>query len=763
MKHFKKFNDFISNNVIYHTVYENKDAFIIGNTLYYDNQKLVLNYTPIYESVTKRFVMLNENTMSVDATDDSSILSDIGSGIVNVASKVGNFAWDMVKLPSSDISTFEGKIEWAHWLTSSASLLSMVIGIAGSVFTFGASVLGGQMTAKTIDAIDIIVYIIEVEHYLSTTPPDFWKAAFPFVFGGISAAMLFTTPEGNSAIIKGMRNSLGKLKNKIRPSSLEDATYVILEQPVIKNKFKGGFIEMIKIIGEIIEKICPPIYKLGEALTKSTIWVVKKIGQFFKWIVSGCRNGWNKIKTFFGKKANNTIKVYLSDNKVMKTLFNVNEMDDIVKKYAKTDASRKKLIDVFEKVAKEKGGDLSHLKGVISADKLGNFIKNIDLLDPKYLDKLPNIINNKNTAKYINDFTKEELEILCNKTNKVYLEKSILNVIDKVAPDNPETMKKIIGYAKSSSIECIDDFYKIGNFGILDVFTKNNGDYFKTFASKEFKELGQESTKSVFDALTKNIKTGIKTNYTKVDTSKLNMDDFYKKIFSNGGTITFDGRVFKEIDDFTAYISKAEGVNGFGSMSKLAGRLNIFSWKMMMHSISNTTNDTYDTQNVEDNKIENFGKALCPVNNTDTIFVTEKSTDTEVSGYIKIKPVSERTPEQSALIKEYLKYIIEASQLLTSTIFDLATKEANLSNDKTSYDLSNEANYVNCAKLLQGYINNYLADDKKLSVDGAIGEKTLNAAYKLFNEFTTKDKDGKTIKTGTERANKTKELLEKLK
>ena len=103
MKHFKKFNDFISNNVIYHTVYENKDAFIIGNTLYYDNQKLVLNYTPIYESVTKRFVMLNENTMSVDATDDSSILSDIGSGIVNVASKVGNFAWDMVKLPSSVI------------------------------------------------------------------------------------------------------------------------------------------------------------------------------------------------------------------------------------------------------------------------------------------------------------------------------------------------------------------------------------------------------------------------------------------------------------------------------------------------------------------------------------------------------------------------------------------------------------------------------------------------------------------------------------
>lgn len=759
MKHFKNFDNFLIENTIYHTVYDGKDAFIMGNTLYYDNQQLVLNYTPIYESVSKRFIMLNEN-----------VLSDIGSGIANVAGKVGSFAWDMVKLPSSDISTFEGKIEWAHWLTSSASLLSMVIGIAGSVFTFGASVLGGQMTAKTIDAIDIIIYIIEVEHYLSTTPPDFWKAAFPFVFGGISAALLFTTPEGNSAIIKGMRNSLGKLRNKIRPSSLEDATYVILEQPAIKNKFKGGFKEMIKIIGEIIEKICPPIYKLSEALSKSTIWVVKKIGQFFKWIVSGCRNAWNKIKTFFSKKADNTIKVYLSDNKALKTLFSVNEMDDIVKKYTKTDASRKKLIDVFEKVAKEKGGDLSHLKGVISADKLGNFIKNIDLLDPKYLDKLPNIINNKNTAKYIDNFTKEELEILCNKTNKVYLEKSILNLIDKVAPDNPEIMKKIIGYAKSSSIECIDDFYKIGNFGILDVFTKNNGDYFKTFTSKEFKELGQESTKSVFEALTKNIKTGIKTNYTKVDTSKLNMDDFYKKIFSNGGTITFDGRVFKEIDAFKSYISKAEGVNGFGSMSKLAGRLNIFSWKMTMHSISNIANDTSsDTQNVEDNKIDNFGKALCPVNNTDTIFVTEKSTDTELSGYIKIKPVSERTPKQSNLIKEYLKYIIEASQIIKNpdrfkqTVDSMAVNYLDTPKDKESYDLSVETNYVNCAKLFQGYINQYSGQAEKLTVDGAIGEKTLNAAYKFFNDVTKKDKDGKTIKTGTERANKTKELLEKLK
>lgn len=723
MKHFKKFNDFISNNVIYHTVYENKDAFIIGNNLYYDNQQFVLNYTPIYESVSKRFVMLNEN-----------ILSDIGSGIKNVASKVGNFVWDQIKLPSSDISTFDGMIEWGHYITSMSSLLSMIIGLTGSVFTFGGSIAGSMVVAKTIDCVDISLYLIEAGKYV--TDGNYMKAALPIVFAGISASLLFTTPEGNSAVIRYLQKGLVNIGQKFKPKSLREGIEIVLEQPAIKSKFKNGFKALISIIDDILDKMFPKIYLLAKGCAKIPVAIGKKIGNFFMKLVDMCRKAWSKIKSLFTNNSNKIINVYLKDSKALNSIFSV---EDLVKISSSTssDKSRKLLIDVFENLAKTK--DISYLKGVIPVEKLGMFIKNAEKLSPELLGELPHIIEKSNLAKHIGDYTTAELEILCKN-------KKLLDIID-FAPDL-DTMKKYISWSKYINPDSLDGLIKLNKPELLDIFTSNGGDYFETFTNKAFKNLDNESKKIAFDAFTKNLSKGIKTNYKKVDLKTIDINDFTKKVFENEGSIVFDGRVFNKLEDFNNYMKNDKVLGG------LTKTLDIFSWQIISRGA------TPEKQN-------EFEKGLCPPNDMNTILVKEKATNT--IEYIKIKPASERTPEQSTLIKEYLKYIIEASQILKNdnrfkqTVDSMAVNYLDTPKDKESYDLSNEANYVNCAKLFQGYINQYSGQAEKLSVDGAIGEKTLNAAYKFFNEVTMKDKDGKTIKTGTERANKTKELLEKLK
>ncbi len=655
MKHFKNFNNFISDNSIYHTVYEGKDVFIMGNTLYYDNQQLVLNYTPIYESNTKH---LFENTL----TSSSSILSDIGDGIANVASKVGNFVWDQIKLPSSDISTFNGMIEWGHYLTSMSSLLSMVIGLAGSVFTFGGSIAGGMVVAKTIDSIDISLYLIEAGKYVMEG--DYMKAALPIVFAGISASLLFTTPEGNSAVIRYLQKGLVNLGKKFKPTSLREGIEIVLEQPAVKSKFKNGFNALISIIDDILDKMFPKIYLLAKGCAKIPVAIGKKIGNFFIKLVDMCRKAWQKIKSLFTGNSNKIINVYLKDSKALNSIFSIEDLSKIAASTT-SDKSRKILIDTFENLAKTK--DISYLKGVIPIEKLGVFVKNAEKLSPELLSGLPNIIEKSNLAKHIGDFSSSELEILCKN-------KKLLDIID-IAPDL-DTMKQYISWSKNIGTESLDDLIKLNKPELLDLFTKNGGDYFETFSNNLFKNLDNESKKIAFDAFTKNLSKGIKTNYKKVDLKTIDINDFTEKVFANGGSIVFDGREFSKLVDFNNYMKNDKVLGG------LTKTLDIFSWQIISRGFTPSE------------KEKEFEKGICPPNDLNTILVKEKVENNTIE-YIKIKPASERTPEQSKLIREYLGYIIEKSEILTKKErFDSTIKSNKdiIPQDKESYDLNNESN-----------------------------------------------------------------------
>lgn len=739
MKHFKNFNSFISDNTIYHTVYEGKDVFIMGNTLYYDNQQLVLNYTPIYDSVSKRFIMLNEDISS----DENSILSGIG-----------NFLVDQIIPPSiSKLSTVDGMIEWGHWLTGSASLLSMIVGLGGAIFTGGTSILAGAGAAKLIDMVDISLYVIEITKHL--LEGDYLKAGTALVLGGISAILLPTTPEGNSVFISFLGKNLKKLAGKIKPKSLAEGAEYILEQPAVKKKFGKGIIELFKALDTMMIQLGGWWYKAARWFLSSTYKVLKGIGKFFMNLYDMCKNGISKIKEALKHKSvdlsipTNSLKNY----NALKSVFGKNPDDKLrlLGDIVENPNAQKKLGGVFDNIFKKLSKDNKNLlyNMDIDVNKLGVFSNNIEHMSDDMLDGLSDVFANKGMLGKIGDFSADELALLSKQSKN----KELLDFIGKEV-DVSQAKKYIQWSSHITNPESIEALKKISP-ELLDSLVENGGDFMKTLSSPIYKSFKEASQSSILTALYNNVQKGFTVNYKKIDVSNFadgSVVGFGKKVYEKGGSIVFDGKRFKSFDAFEKYAKSIDlATKSFNTFTRIFNR----------NAVVNTGHAIVDYKRGTDD----ISKAVCPPNDKTTMLIEyENMVADDATEYIKIKPASERTPEQSNLIKEYLKYIIEASEIIKNQVrFDQATQDKTLPKDKESYDLSVEANYVNGAKLFQGYINNFLADDKKLTIDGKIGEKTLNAAYKFFNDVTAKDKDGKTIKTGTERANKTKELLEKLK
>jgi hypothetical protein len=388
---------------------------------------------------------------------------------------------------------------------------------------------------------------------------------------------------------------------------------------------------------------------------------------------------------------------------------------------------------------------------------LGVFSKNIEHMSDDMLEGLSDVFTNKGMLDKIGDFSADELTLLSKQSKN----KELLEFIGKEA-DISQVKKYIQWSSHITNPKSLETLKKISP-ELLDLIVKNGDNYIETLSSSTFKNLKinqPASAGDVLDALYNNIQKGFTVTYKKIDLSQFadGSMEFGKQVYEKGGSIVFDGKRFTTFDAFEKYVKNINlATKSFNTFTRIFNRSALVN---LGHKIVDVT------RGIDDISIDDISKAVCPPNDKTTLLIEyENTTSSDTTEYIKIKPASERTPEQSALIKEYLKYIIEKSEILTKKErFDSATESnKEIPQDKESYDLNNESNYVNVAKLFQTYINRWSGQPEKLTVDGAIGEKTLNAAYKFFNEVTMKDKDGKTVKTGTERANKTKELLEKLK
>jgi hypothetical protein len=741
MKHFKNFEQFLSDNTIYHTIHEGKNAFIMGNTLYYDNETTILPYTPVYESNTKHFVLLTEETTLSDI-GNSFMSGDVGGFFGNAGSWLKEAAWNQIKFPTNGYDNFEGLMEWGHWATGNTSLLIMLVGLILSVFTAGGSILAGVTVAKIIDIFDISLYVIETAKYLGDG--DTMKGCISLVIACISSILIFTTPEGNSAFLSNLSKLLKKATGSFRPKTVQEGVEYLLENETVKKKIGGKvFKELGSSLKDVMSRTAPALQQLGNFLSKTSVKFLNLLGGYILKLWEMCKKALEKINGVF----TNTVvpKNLFKEYPIISSIFGgeknsgeyIRKLGDIVN----TPDAQRKLGNVFNNIHKKIGNKkILNNASFLSPEKLGAFAKNIEHMDDVMLNELSDVFTSKEMLSKIGDFTTSELGMLSKHSKNRELLKLIGGEVDI-----PKAKKYLQWSQHISNPNSLVQLEKIDP-KILDALVKNGGNSVELLTTPIYTNFGRGTQAKIQSALYNNIQKGVDVRYNRVDLNNFNNSvvEFAEKVYAKEGRIIFDGKIFLSFDAFKKYAISDKYIGGATKF------FDVFTRVTSAESIKKLA---YGEKN------DQITKAVCPPGNNTTMIVEHQNiTPEEATEYI-FKPVSERTDEDRNLTQEYLKYISESSKLTTPDYFaKTLASDPSLPKSLTDYDLENGNNYINVAKLFQAYINMNYDKGERLIVDGKIGPKTLTKAYEFF---TAKNNKGEII--GEERATATMDLINKLK